>query len=92
MMRRWAGHDGCTSAPKVVATLRNAAGQTATHLVWSHCRDGAEVDLWRLTGAGHVWPGSPAHLPRLLGTDTTLLDADQVIWEFVSRFRRGPVS
>jgi polyhydroxybutyrate depolymerase len=88
MMRRWADHDGCTAAPRVVATLHSPDGQTSTHLVWSSCRDGAEVALWRLTGAGHVWPGVPAHRPRLLGTDTTILDADQAIWDFVSRFHR----
>jgi polyhydroxybutyrate depolymerase len=90
MMRRWADHDGCPAMPRVVATLHAPNGQTATHLVWAPCRDGAEVALWRLKGAGHVWPGVPAHLPRILGTDTTILDADQAIWEFVSRFRRLP--
>jgi poly(3-hydroxybutyrate) depolymerase len=33
-------------------------------------------------------PAAPARLPRLLGTDTTVIDANQVIWDFVSRFRR----
>jgi polyhydroxybutyrate depolymerase len=87
-MRHWADHDGCAASPRVVATLHAPDGQTATHLVWSSCRDGTEVALWRLTGAGHVWPGVPAHLPRFLGTDTTILDADQAIWDFVSRFHR----
>jgi poly(3-hydroxybutyrate) depolymerase len=35
-----------------------------------------------------VWPGAPARLPRLLGADTQVIDANQVIWDFVSRFRR----
>jgi polyhydroxybutyrate depolymerase len=88
MVQRWADRDGCPAAPRVVETRRAANGQSATHLVWSPCRDGAEVGLWRLTGAGHVWPGAPAHMPRLLGTDTEVIDADQVIWDFVSRFHR----
>lgn len=88
MIRRWAAHDGCPPEPRVAAVQRAANGQTATHLVWAPCRDGAEVGLWRLTGAGHVWPGAPAHMPRLLGTDTEVIDADQEIWDFVSRFRR----
>jgi poly(3-hydroxybutyrate) depolymerase len=71
-----------------VETLGAAPGHTATHLVWGECAEDVEVGLWRLTGAGHVWPGSPAGLPVLLGADTEVLDANQVIWRFVSRFRR----
>jgi polyhydroxybutyrate depolymerase len=88
MMQQWADRDGCPSAPRLVETRRAANGQTAAHFVWSPCRDAAEVDLWRLTGAGHVWPGHPVHLPRLLGADTQVIDANQVIWDFVSRFHR----
>jgi polyhydroxybutyrate depolymerase len=88
MIRRWAERDGCAPTPQVVETLEAKNGHTATHLVWSRCAGGAEVGLWRLTGAGHVWPGIPAGFPRLLGADTDVLDANQVIWRFVSRFRR----
>jgi polyhydroxybutyrate depolymerase len=84
---RWASRDGCAPAPHVAERQAAANGDTATHLVWSPCAGGVEVGLWRLTGAGHVWPGAPANLPRILGADTTVLDANREIWRFVSRFR-----
>jgi polyhydroxybutyrate depolymerase len=88
MMRRWAEHDGCPPEPRMADSRRAENGHTATLFLWAPCRDGAEVGLWRLTGAGHVWPGATAHMPIILGADTRVLDANQVIWDFVSRFRR----
>lgn len=59
------------------------AGHTATRYVWAPCRDGAEVVLWKLTGAGHVWPGGlQGYLPRVLGPSTALLDANVEMWRF----------
>ncbi len=89
---RWAAHDGCPAEPMTAARLRGRdgspeAGQTATKYVYAPCRDGAEVVLWKLTGAGHVWPGGqPDHLPRLLGPGTQLIDANAEMWRFFTRF------
>jgi polyhydroxybutyrate depolymerase len=88
MMARWAAADGCSGSPEVRAERRNARGHTARLLSWSGCAGGSEVRLWQLTGAGHVWPGQPRRAPSLLGTPTTVIDANEEIWKFVSRFRR----
>jgi polyhydroxybutyrate depolymerase len=87
MMARWATADGCSGGPEVRAQRRDAGGHTARLLSWTGCAGGSEVALWQLTGAGHVWPGQPGHL-RLLGTPTKVIDANEEIWKFVSRFRR----
>jgi polyhydroxybutyrate depolymerase len=88
MMAQWAKADACTGGPQVVDTRRAKNGDTATLLRWQGCPAGVEVAHWKLTGAGHVWPGHPAHQQRLLGNDTLVLDANEEIWSFVSRFRR----
>jgi len=88
MMARWAAADGCTGGPEVRAERRDARGHTARLLSWSGCAGGSEVRLWQLTGAGHVWPGQPDRGLRVLGTPTTVIDANEEIWKFVSRFRR----
>ena len=49
------------------------------------CTTGAQVILWKLTGSGHVWPGSSKHLERLLGKPNNLFDASEEIWRFFSR-------
>jgi polyhydroxybutyrate depolymerase len=91
MMARWAAADGCSGgpgSPEVRAERRDARGHTARLLSWSGCAGGSEVRLWQLTGAGHLWPGQPDHGLHVLGTPTTVIDANEEIWKFVSRFRR----
>ncbi|MFQ5689141.1 MAG: hypothetical protein ACE5HQ_02565 [Gemmatimonadota bacterium] len=43
---------------------------------------------WRLTGAGHGWPGqTKSVLPeRILGSTTTLVDAAEEVWSFFARY------
>jgi polyhydroxybutyrate depolymerase len=88
MMAKWAAADGCANGSAVVDERRAENGDTAKLIAWRGCAAGSEVALWQLTGAGHVWPGHPANLARLLGQDTTVIDANEEIWKFVSRFRR----
>jgi len=91
---RWVAHNGCPATPVVGPTLSGAPGtidegQTVTRITYGPGRDGAEVVLYRFTGSGHVWPGSTMAVPRLLGRATTLLDANEVMWEF---FAAHPLS
>ena len=73
-----------------LALLRDVARNvTGTLLAWGSCPAGAEVQLWRLTGAGHGWPGGHVRLPeKIMGPETVVIDAAFEVWRFVSRFRR----
>ena len=92
VLQRWAAFEACALPAVETAQRRGAAGSvgeghSATRLEFQGCRDGAEVVLWRLTGAGHVWPGGqPDFLPRLLGPGTDVIDANEEMWRFFSRF------
>jgi polyhydroxybutyrate depolymerase len=89
MIKRWVEHNGCAAEPQMAERLadRNASGHTATKYIYSKCRDGADVVLWKLTGAGHVWPGGKQkYLERMLGPSTDIIDANQDMWNFFSRF------
>jgi len=92
MLARWRSFDACPAQPAVGPTLNGAAdsgdaGNSATSYRWGPCSHGTEVVLWKLTGAGHVWPGATAH-PRFLGPPCNLINANDEIWRFVSRFAR----
>ena len=93
MLEQWRALDGCAPQALVGDTLRGAAGslnagQTAVKLVWGPCREGTEVAFWKLTGAGHGWPGTPdERFQEIIGPRTTLIDASEEVWRFVSRFR-----
>lgn len=89
-LARWIARNGCPEEPVVLEERREeATGFTAKHMHFAPCTSGADVELWRLTGAGHGWPGGDAVLPeRVVGPDTKVIDAAEEAWRFFSRFER----
>jgi polyhydroxybutyrate depolymerase len=91
---KWIATNGCRAEPTIDETRRGRsgtidAGHTATRLAYTPCRTGADVVHWKLTGAGHGWPGGPSPVrEQLSGPRTTIVNAAEEIWSFVSRFRR----
>jgi len=93
-LARWAALAGCAAGPRVVEQRRAPegrpdAGHTATLLDFRPCSSGADIRLWKLTGAGHGWPGGPPVLPeRMMGPETHVIDAAEEVWRFVRGFSR----
>jgi polyhydroxybutyrate depolymerase len=81
----WAKRNGCDPDPREAAFLESA-GQTARKLIHGNCRDGANITLWKLTAAGHGWPGGAKARERLLGPSTKVIDANAEIWKFFAQF------
>jgi polyhydroxybutyrate depolymerase len=89
-LAQWARTNGCGAEPEAKERREWAAGggveHTATRLAYPGCK--AETALWKLTGAGHVWPGGVLdYLPWLLGAGTRVIDANEEMWRFFSRHR-----
>jgi polyhydroxybutyrate depolymerase len=93
-LARWAALAGCAAEGAVVEQRRGAAsgqdaGHTAVLLDFAPCASGADVRLWKLTGAGHGWPGSPPVLgEKLMGPETRVISAAEEVWRFVRGFSR----
>ncbi|HEX7233113.1 MAG TPA: PHB depolymerase family esterase [Candidatus Binatia bacterium] len=88
MISRWVRHDGCSAEPVIERQIEiKEPRQSAKHYIYTNCREGSEVVLWQLTGAGHVWPGGKQKvLERILGPSTEIIDANQEMWRFFQRF------
>ena len=89
MIKRWAERNGCAAEPMAADRRADSTsrGHGATKYIYPNCRDGAAVVLWKLTGAGHVWPGGKQKvLERILGPSTDIIDANREMWEFFSRY------
>ncbi len=78
-LARWAKANRCSSGP-VEKEVREKEKSSATLLAWQGCA--APLLHWKLTGAGHVWPGTPSRFERLLGPGTDVIDANEEIWKF----------
>ena len=84
--------------PEIVGAAGSiSAGETATPVTYTHCRSGSEVALWRFTGSGHVWPGSPLNTgPKSnwilagVGRGIVLVNADETMWQFFRRYSLPP--
>ncbi|MFC1661272.1 alpha/beta hydrolase family esterase [Gemmatimonadota bacterium] len=87
MLHRWADENGCVAPPVGVETRTGSAGgpdsgHTARLLRWS-CRE-APLEHWRLTGAGHPWPGHRVSAARelIVGPSTEVVSAAEEVWRF----------
>jgi polyhydroxybutyrate depolymerase len=95
VVARWARFGGCADAPEVAPPIRNGAGHTATRIAYENCGAGKEVVLWKLTGAGHVWPGGERSYvelllgsqAKILGPASDIIDANAAMWAFFSVYR-----
>ena len=78
IMTAWAKRNGCGSKDtetKVAADV--------TKLTWD-CAPADATILYRVTGGGHAWPGSPgsAALAGIVGPTTMSIVANDIMWKF----------
>jgi polyhydroxybutyrate depolymerase len=87
-LERWRKRDACTGEGHEI-DARTSGAHTAALLDFGPCADGTDVELWRLKGPGHGWPGSRSLLgEKLMGPDTEVLHVADEIFRFVARFTR----
>ena len=79
---RWRAIDRCPDSAKVMVTDK------VTHHVWGPCADGTAVELYRIEGGGHAWPGGQ-RLSRILDAPSTSIDATRVAWAFFAAHPRA---
>ena len=75
-VQTWARLNGCRQGP--------TSEQVSAHVTlfgYSRCRDGADVEYYRVTGGGHTWPGTAVDLSPL-GVTTQEISATQLMWQF----------
>ena len=73
----WAKRDGCASTPTTRVVAKDVA------LIAYSCPNGGAVELYRIRGGGHTWPGSRLDSEsKSLGATTMAISADKIIWNF----------
>jgi polyhydroxybutyrate depolymerase len=92
VIARWVRFDHCPTSPAVGDTVHGRPGSpsrdhAATPIRYGPCADGTEFVLWKLTGAGHVWPGAGVQSwQKYVGPATDVIGADTLMWRFFQRF------
>jgi len=83
----WADHNSCSppAAPSQPPTPAAPAPTQFTLTLYPGCAGGATVELYAITGEGHEWPGGPVlprRLTRVLGPQSSVIDANDIMWTF----------
>lgn len=81
----WATHDGCAQTrPEIqLPDLDPTDGTRVFVERREDCTDGASVELYRVEGGGHTWPGGRPYAPqRIVGRTSHDIDASQVAFAF----------
>lgn len=86
----WVDYNNCNTTPirTDLPNTNTGDGSTVTKYVFTECDSNASVELYKITGAGHTWPGS------YTGLSQTNYDIDgaEVIWEFFRKHKRNSTS
>ena len=77
----WVNKFQCSQDPKV-----EKVADAVTKITWGSCRDGAEVDFYRIRDGGHTWPGSPIVMTQpWSGITNKDIAASELIWAFFEK-------
>jgi polyhydroxybutyrate depolymerase len=82
-MSAWAAFDGCASP-----AAQQWVGDDVQHLVWPGCAERGAVQLYRVVGGGHTWPGAIAVQAERLGSTTSSIDATKLVLDYFDRHPR----
>jgi polyhydroxybutyrate depolymerase len=74
----WAVRNGCDATPSEEPIAADVT------LLRFDCPSGDEVELYRVEGGGHSWPGSAfsAQIASIVGPTTMSIDSTALIWQF----------
>lgn len=85
----WTRNNGCGTRTAATNLPDIAPRDNTTVVRHDHpdCPADGPVTLYEIKGGGHNWPGGTPFLGPFLGGTTYDIDANAVIWDFVSRHR-----
>ncbi len=74
----WAKRNGCAAKPSAHTVTSDVT------LISYACPSGDNVELYRVTGGGHAWPGSvfSKSITSAIGKVTFTISANKIIWNF----------
>lgn len=85
----WVAENNCNPTPAItnVPNTNTSDNATATRYLYSNGVDGHTVELFKVTGGGHTWPGTV--MPGSSGNTCMDFDATKELWRFFSQYERN---
>lgn len=84
LVNYWVRFNNCSLLPTVtqVPDINTFDGCTAELRIFNGGNQGSSVELYRILGGGHTWPGAPV----IIGVTNMDFSASAAIWRFFSRY------
>lgn len=84
VVRFWVKKNNCNPVPAYsnVPNTNTSDGCTAEHYVYGSGNSGSNVELYKVIGGGHSWPGSPF----TIGITNQDFSASKEIWRFFNKY------
>lgn len=84
----WVDRNNCNTVPVITPVADNSTNDNATaeRYLYSGGNDGHTVELFKVTGGGHTWPGTL--VPSSNGNTCMDFSASHEIWRFFSQYER----
>lgn len=85
LVMHWAQFNNCNTTPVVTAVpnISTTDGCTAEHWVYEDGDANSTVELFKVIGGGHTWPGAAV----TIGVTNQDFDASNEIWRFFNQYR-----
>lgn len=85
LVKYWVTNNNCNpiAAFNNVPNINTTDGCTAEHYVYSGGDMGSSVELYKIIGGAHTWPGSPF----IIGTTNQDFKASEKIWIFFRKYK-----
>ena len=85
VIRHWAAFNHCNLTPVItqVPNINLVDGCTAERQVFSGGDNGSTVELYKIIGGAHTWPGAPF----VIGVTNMDINASLEIWKFFRKYR-----
>ncbi len=85
VVKYWVVKNGCNTTPVFtnVPNTNTGDGCTAEHYVYNNGTSGSSVELFKVIGGAHTWPGSP----YVIGVTNQDFNASVEIWRFFRKYR-----
>jgi polyhydroxybutyrate depolymerase len=81
----WVTNNNCTATPVFTAipNTNTLDGCTAERYVYNNGTNGSTVELFKIIGGAHTWPGAPV----TIGVTNQDISASKEIWRFFSKYK-----
>lgn len=91
VLSEWVSKNNCDTVPSIVAVpdIDTTDGCTAEQWVYTGGDEGTTIELFKVIGGEHSWPGTDPFFAQFVGVTNQDFSASVEIWRFFSKYSQN---